>query len=261
MEANNISWLSLILSLSLLIIPIILSKMYSLGIIKETFISIFRMFIQLFLVGLFLEIIFDKNNPFLTLLWLILMIGVATSSIIYKSKLKLKLFFVPIFLSIIINLGVMLIFFNVIIIETNNFFEAKYVISIGGMLLGNFLKGNIIGINNFYNAIKEKENEYLFSLGLGANQNEALKPFMRNSLKASIDPTLVTVATIGLVALPGMMTGQILGGVSPILAIKYQIAIMLLIYITRIVGVYLLLKFTINISFDKYGVLKKNIWE
>ncbi|MGM0508810.1 MAG: ABC transporter permease [Fusobacteriota bacterium] len=260
MGAQEISWISLIFSLFLLIIPVILSKVYKLNIIKETFISVARMFLQLSLVGIFLEVVFDMNNPFLNILWLITMVAVASSSVISKSNLKFKIFFIPVFGSIIITLIFMLSYFNLVIIKVENLLEAKYIISIGGMLLGNFLKGNIIGMNNFYKAIQENEEKYLFSLGLGASRDEAIKPFIRDALIASINPTLVSIATIGLVALPGMMTGQILGGSSPLLAIKYQIAIMIAIYVTRITSVYLVLKFTINRSFNEYGVLKNKIW-
>ncbi len=100
-------------------------------------------------------------------------------------------------------------------------FEARYLIPIGGMILGNSLSGNVLGIGEFYADIKRNENRYLYNLSLGASRYEALLPYIRKSLRSAVRPTLANIATAGVVFLPGMMTGQILGGVSPLLVIKY----------------------------------------
>ena len=101
------------------------------------------------------------------------------------------------------------------------------------MLLGNSLTGIIISINAFYRGIQDDESAYFQRLSLSASRKEALLPYYKNAIAASLNPTIASLETMGLVALPGMMTGQILGGSSPIVAIKYQIAIILAILIAR----------------------------
>ena len=123
-----------------------------------------------------------------------------------------------------------MLYFNYFVINLQNLFEAKYLVVIGGMLLGNSMRGNIIGTDNFYNSIISNEKRYLYHLAHGASQFEALLPYIRKSLIASFSPTIATMMTVGIVSLPGMMTGQMLGGSSPMLAIKYQIAIMVAIF-------------------------------
>jgi putative ABC transport system permease protein len=130
------------------------------------------------------------------------------------------------------------------------------MITIGGMLLGNCLSGNIICINNFYKTLKQNQNEYLYSLSVSGNKIEALTPYFRNAILASVNPTIASIETIGLVALPGMMTGQILGGAIPFTAIKYQIAIMIAILITRYFCSILSILFTSIRAFDEFDILK-----
>ena len=83
-----------------------------------------------------------------------------------------------------------------------------------------------------------------------------MKPYFKDAVLSSINPTLASIETIGLVALPGMMTGQILGGAIPLTAIKYQIAIMLAIFISRYFSAILSIFFTSGIAFDDFDMLK-----
>jgi putative ABC transport system permease protein len=162
-------------------------------------------------------------------------------------------------------LGVILIdlFFLKFVIQLPNILAAQYTIPITGMVLGNCLRSNVIGINEFYYSIHEHKERYRFYLANGANQKEALFPFFRTALKKSANPTLASIATIGLVSLPGMMTGQILSGSSPLIAIKYQIMIMIAIFSGTILSVYLGISFSSKYVFDKRnnldsGILKKD---
>ena len=142
----------------------------------------------------------------------------------------------------------------------DNLFEAKYMIPIGGMLLGNCLRSIIIGLNNFYSGIKKDEKVYLYSLSLFSSRIQALKPYFKESIIASIAPTIASMATIGLVSLPGMMTGQILGGSIPIVAIKYQIAIMLSIFYTEYFSTILSVLFSLKVGFNELDVLNQDIF-
>ena len=115
-------------------------------------------------------------------------------------------FLIPLFFAFIVPNVVVLLFFNTFVVRLDNIFNAQYMIPIAGMLLGNSLSGNIICINNFYRAIKENQNEYFYALSLSGSKIEALTPYFKNALSASVNPTIASIETIGLVSLPGMMT-------------------------------------------------------
>jgi len=222
--------------------------------------SIARMCIQLSFVGVYLEFLFKFNSPVLNTVYLLIMISIACQSIIRSSNLKVRLFFMPVFFSLLIPFTIILIFFNAVVVRIDNLFEAKYLIPIGGMLLGNCLRSIIIGLNNFYSGIKKDEKVYLYSISIFNSRIQALKPYFKESFLAAITPTIASMATIGLVSLPGMMTGQILGGSIPMVAIKYQIAIMFSIFYTEYFSTMLSVLFSLKVGFNELDVLNQNIF-
>ena len=96
--------------------------------------SIIRMCVQLSFVGIYLEFLFKFNSPVLNTVYLLIMISIACQSIIRSSNLKVRLFFMPVFFSLLIPFTIILIFFNAVVVRIDNLFEAKYLIPIGGML-------------------------------------------------------------------------------------------------------------------------------
>lgn len=249
-------------TLLIFLFPILyISRYLKLGINKDIIIGMVRMCLQLSFVGLYLEFLFKFDSPWLNTAYLLLMISIACHSILKSSNLKIRLFFKPLFFSLLIPFGIMLLFFNGVVAHIDNLFEAKYLVPVGGMLLGNCLRSIIIGLTHFYSGLKKNEKEYLYSLSLFNNRTQALKPWFKESLVAAINPTLASMATIGLVSLPGMMTGQILGGSIPIVAIKYQIAIMGCIFYTEYFSVILSILFSLKTGFNSFDVLKTDIFQ
>jgi putative ABC transport system permease protein len=261
MGAQDLNILSLG-SLLIFLVPILyISRYLKLGINREIIIGMVRMCLQLSFVGLYLEFLFKFDSPWLNTAYLLLMISIACHSILKSSNLKIRLFFKPLFFALLIPFGIMLLFFNGVVAHIDNLFEAKYLVPVGGMLLGNCLRSIIIGLTHFYSGLKKNEREYLYSLCLFNNRTQALKPWFKESLVAAINPTLASMATIGLVSLPGMMTGQILGGSIPIVAIKYQIAIMGCIFYTEYFSVILSILFSLKTGFNAFDVLKSDIFQ
>jgi putative ABC transport system permease protein len=140
-----------------------------------------------------------------------------------------------------------------------NLLDARYFIPMAGMILGNSLRADIVGLSTFFSSLRTEEKSYLLSLSQGATLSEAVRPFLQKAYTASLAPTIATMATIGIVALPGMMTGIILGGTDPFVAIKYQIAIMMAIFSGTALAVILGILLTLKASFDRYGVMDPDI--
>jgi putative ABC transport system permease protein len=261
MGPQEISNISLLVCAALLILPLLLSILIRLKLIRETLFAAVRMSVQLFLMAIYLNYLFQWNNGLINSLWLLVMILVATFSVIKNSDLNRRIFLIPVFLSLTISVVFVLFYFNGLILRLEDILEAKYFIVIGGMLLGNSLRGNIIGISNFYKEMRRNEERYLYHLSTGATVLEASMPYLRNSLIAALKPNIASMATMGIVFIPGMMTGQILGGSAPITAIKYQIAIMITIFVIVSLTVTLTTLFTIRISFNDLGLLKPDVFK
>ena len=261
MAALDIRTTSLILGYLLLIIPITILLIYRIKLMKDMTISLLRLTLQLLLVGLYLQFLFKLNAWWLNVLWLLFMIIAADISLLSASKLSLRRFFFPIFFSLLAGTLVPLFYMVGIIIRLPNLLEAQYFIPIAGMIMGNSLRADIVGLSQFYNSIQSDEKCYLLSLAQGGTLRESVRPYLQRAFSASLAPTLATMATIGIVSLPGMMTGIILGGTDPVVAIKYQIAIMIAIFTGTTITVILGIILTIKQSFSKYGVLDPTIFK
>lgn len=195
---------------------------------KEIIISCFRMSIQLVLTGYILVYIFDNPNAFYTVIIILLMEIFSIHSIIKRIKVKLspKLKKV-IALSMIIGTTTSLLFFVLVVINVSPWYDPRYFIPLAGMLIGNAMTGISLGITRLVEGIQSQKNQIETALMLGAAPNAACKQVVDSAFDSSILPTINSMIGMGIVFLPGMMTGQILSGTSPTTAIEYQIAIML----------------------------------
>ncbi|MDY6893978.1 MAG: ABC transporter permease [Thermotogota bacterium] len=258
---TDISLFSLAMAYLLIFFPIILSYIFNLKIIRDALISTIRMSIQLFIMSLILVYLFQFDYTWLNIGWLFFMISFAVFRVIGSSGLNFKRFVWPVFFALAISNFIVLFYFDFIILRLDNIFTARYFVVLGGMLLGNALTGDIIGISNFYKDIERNKQRYFFALGNGATVYEATLPYLRNALISALRPTIASMATVGIVYLPGMMTGQILGGASPQTAIKYQIAIYVSILTSVSLSVTLTILFTMKSSFDDYGILREDVFK
>ncbi len=255
MGAQPIGTLPLAIFYLLLIIPLGIFLWFRIPLLNRTLIAMVRMTVQLCFVGFYLQVVFTWNNPWINGLWLMVMIVVADLSIIRGSDLRVDKFLLPLFGALVVGTAIPLFAFLGPLLRRPTLMDAQYVIPIGGMILGNCLRADLIGIRAFYNTLQKKEKPFLLSLAQGAGLYEAIRPYLREACQEALAPTVATIATIGLVALPGMMTGVILGGANPVTAIKYQIAIMIAIFTGTTITVILAVLMSIKASFTPFGTL------
>ncbi len=260
MSAENISMFNLAVAYLLLIFPLGLMLWYGIPGVGKMLLAALRMTLQLLFVGFYLQVVFNLNNGWLTGLWLLIMIIVADLSIIRNCRLKLKRLGASMFIALLLGTAIPAFFFLGIILHLPKILEAQYAIPIVGMILGNCMRSDIIGINSFYRMLRKDEKSYLLSLAQGATLSEACRPYLRDAFQAALAPMTATMSTVGLVALPGMMTGVILAGADPVTAIKYQIAIMLAIFSGTAITVFAAIRLSMRSSFTGYGILDRGVF-
>jgi len=228
MEIIDLTWAQLGIGFIIMLVPAYILWKYRTGLNKKLLTASVRMVLQLLFVGYYLQYLFEYDNPWINAAWIFVMVAVADFATIDRSDLKRKwTVILPIFGATFFGIIIIDLFFLEVVIQLPKLLAAQYTIPITGMVLGNCLRSNVIGINAFYYSLNEHQERYQFYLSCGATRSEAVHSFFSKALQKSANPTLASMATIGLVSLPGMMTGQILAGASPIIAIKYQIAIMM----------------------------------
>lgn len=260
MDIIDLSWLQLATAFLIMVIPAYILYKYRTGLNKKLLTASVRMVLQLLFVGYYLEYLFMYDSPWINAGWIMIMVLVADFATLDRSELKRKKsLLIPVFGATFLGIIVIDLFFLEAVIQLPKFLAAQYTIPITGMVLGNCLRSNVIGINAFYYSLQEHRERYQFFLSAGATRNEALRSFISEALQKSANPTLATMATIGLVSLPGMMTGQILSGSSPLIAIKYQIMIMVAIFSGTVLSVYLGIVFSNRFVFEGTDMLDESI--
>ena len=215
------TFITLSLTLIFVLIPIVLSKTLKLGLEKDTTIATLRSIIQLLAVGYVLKFVFDAESFIYILLMISLMILTATLNARKKGKaIKGITWKIAVTFMIVeaVTQGILLGF--EIVPAT-----AQFIIPISGMLIGNSMVLSILFLNRFTAEIEASRDQIELILSLGGTPKQAIHRQLKSAIRASMIPTIESQKTIGLVQLPGMMSGQIIAGADPIQAVQFQLLI------------------------------------
>lgn len=230
------SYSTLAFTLLFVCIPLILSKTLKLGLEKDTLIATVRSIVQLLAVGYILTFVFSSDNLLYIFLMVSLMIFTATMNARKKGRQitgitwKIALTFITVE---IITLAVLLGFH--IVPAT-----AQYIVPLSGMAIGSSMVLAILFLNRFTAEIEAYEDQIELILSLGGTPKQAVHRQLMTSIKASMIPTIEAQKTIGIVQLPGMMSGQIIAGADPIQAVQFQLLVLFMLLSTAAISSVLL---------------------
>ncbi|MDD3570354.1 MAG: ABC transporter permease [Lachnospiraceae bacterium] len=196
-----------------------------------------RMTVQLVLAGFVLTYLFKNPHPVFVIIYLILMIGMAIHTVLSRNKGINSKFSVIVAVSLSAT-GLLVIAFFILGVVGVSFFNPQYTIPISGMIIGNAMTGVSLGLKTFNESIKTQKMKIDTLINIGATPKSILIPFVNKALETALLPTLNSMVGMGVISLPGMMTGQILSGTLPTTAILYQIAIMIAITVVTCLAVF-----------------------
>ena len=188
-----------------------------------------RTFAQLYIMGYVLKFIFRLDNVYLVLFIFLGMIVFAVFTIRGRIEEKQVSYIVPVFVSMVFSYMLITIFVTAAVIQVKPWYFPRYFIPLGGMIIGNSMNAIAISLERLFSDIRRRKDEIELFLCLGATYKEATEDVFKNAVRAGMIPTINSMMAVGIVFIPGMMTGQILAGTDPILSIKYQIVVMLMI--------------------------------
>lgn len=220
-------WQFSLIYLLLIVISLVMKKS-RVNLVKQLFVASLRMSVQLVLAGLVLSYVFKNPHPAFVMGYLAVIIGFTVWRVLRQNKGINRRFQWVIGLSILFS-GLAVLAFFILAVVGESPFNPQYVIPIAGMLLGNTMTGVGLGLRAFRASLKDQRLRIAALLNIGAAPRDILLPFVRQAMETALLPTLNSMMGMGIVSLPGMMTGQILSGTLPMTAILYQIAIMIAI--------------------------------
>jgi putative ABC transport system permease protein len=222
----DISWFDLSLASGLILIAVGLSRWQRLGLAKDFIIGAVRTVVQLVLVGYVLVYIFAVGRWYITLAALALMLIVATGAAVgrQKNKANRELQWIT-GAAILLGSGFTLCYINTLVVRVSPWYDPRYMIPIFGMIVGSSMNGASIAAERLAGEMQARRAEIEAYLALGATYQQASRQSVQQALRASLIPTVNGLMVVGIVTLPGMMTGQILAGSSPLTAVRYQIVV------------------------------------
>ena len=240
----------------LLLVNAALSLWLRLALGRQLLIAAARTVVQLSVLGYILVPVFRLERPALIFAMALVMVVLASHEALKRAgkrypRARLNTF-VALLLASTLTLGVA----TRVVLDVDPWWKPRYFIPLLGMILGNALTGVSLGLDRCLTELQEGRGRVEALLAFGATRWEAARPVAVLSLRAGLIPILNSMSVVGLVTIPGMMTGQMLGGTSPALAARYQILIMFLIASATALGAGLAIVLSLKSCFDSEGRLR-----
>ncbi|QDT42627.1 hypothetical protein Pan241w_27140 [Gimesia alba] len=223
--------LNIALATLLVLVNGIISIWLKLNMEKRLLLAALRTVVQLLLIGLILEWIFELSWWSVILLLMFTMTLIASLTAVQRSQRRFPGIWLNSMVAVFVSSWLVTGFALTVIIPPQNWSKnpAQYLIPLLGMILGNTLNGISLGLDRLSEELVLRRAEVELKLTLGATRNEAAREALQNAVRSGMTPIINSMMVVGLVSLPGLMTGQILAGASPLESVKYQIVIMFLI--------------------------------
>ncbi|NEN76349.1 iron export ABC transporter permease subunit FetB [Pelistega sp. NLN82] len=254
MSPYEITWIDIAIAASLVLINGVISFTLRLGLGKSLLIGSIRTIVQLSLIGLILRWVFALDNVFIVLGILLMMTTVAAFSVKGRMPVIYTGLFQDTFIAIFLPSWVILFTGVNIVLHVEPWYKPQYIIPIAGMIIGNVLTGVSLVMDRLLSELKDKQGEIETLITLGATSWEAYEKRAKKAIKAGMMPTINSMMVVGLVSLPGMMTGQVLAGQDPEQAVRYQIMMMFFLTATTGLACILVVFAVFKRIFNKNGV-------
>ena len=259
MAIEPLSLSQLVLASLVLITMAALTIVLRIGVARPLLIAALRMALQLSLVGIVLQWMFNHASPMIIAITAFIMLAAAGREVVARQNRRLgsiwlsfgvgaSAMFISSFAVSLLALGV--------IIRPDPWYQAQYAIPFLGMLLGNTMNSISLCLDRLMDSVWSQKNIIEQRLMLGESPQEAVADLLKASLRSGMMPIINAMAAAGLVSLPGMMTGQILAGNSPTIAVNYQIFILFLIAAGAGFGMIIASRISSNLLFDKRARLR-----
>ena len=231
----DVSWVDLALASALILVAIGVSRWRHLELERGFAVGAIRAVVQLVAVGYILVYIFAVDSSWLVMLALAVMLVSATQAAARRggggrhARDDRKTLWMISGTAMLLGSGLTLAFVTQVLLRVDPWYEPQYLIPLFGMIVGNAMNAAALAAERLASELEAHRGQVEAYLALGASPARAAAEPERRAMAAALIPTINGLMTVGLVSLPGMMTGQILAGVSPLLAIRYQIVVMFML--------------------------------
>ena len=230
----------LVLAALLVVVAGLVSLVLKLGLERRLLVASLRTVLQLMLIGYLLRYIFALDKAWAVSALALLMIVIASHAAVDRSSRRFPGVAAMAFLSLVVSATLTTLVVTQVIIGVEPWFRPQYMVPILGMILGNSMNGISLCLDDLLARLDERRDEVEMELAHGATRWEAARGPLSGAVRRGMIPILNAMMIVGIVALPGMMTGQILAGANPLTAVKYQILVMFMLAAATALGTMLM---------------------
>ncbi|MBD2448417.1 iron export ABC transporter permease subunit FetB [Nostoc sp. FACHB-152] len=225
----KLDFVDLALAVGLMAISIGLSAWEKLGLELNFAIATGRTILQLLVLGYVFDFILAVNNVWAVLGLLAIMLTI--TAIVARNRIsqKIPLVLPVVWGAILVSTALTLFYVNLLILQPDRWFEARYLIPLGGIIIGNAMNAAAIAGERLVSTINNSSGEIETHLSLGATPQQAVTQYRREAIRAALLPTVNQMMLIGMATLPSITAGQLLGGVNPLDAVSYEILIIFMV--------------------------------
>jgi putative ABC transport system permease protein len=187
-------------------------------------------------MGYVLRVVFEVNLMAVTLGVFAVMLVTAVHTVRGRVKERSVPFVLPLGFSMLLSYLTVSVLVTSVVLQARPWWNPVYFIPLSGMVVGNSMTAMAVALDRLFSSLRARRNEVEMMLSLGADYREASSDITREAVRAGMIPSITSMMGVGLVFIPGMMTGQILSGTDPMLAIRYQIVVMLMLVGSTAIG-------------------------
>lgn len=205
------------------------SQAFGLRLGRDLRVGTVRTFVQLFIMGYVLRLVFGLDTPWPTLAIFLIMLVSAARIVRGRVGKAAASYGLPVFLSMLVSYSLVSLLVVGVIVGAKPWWEPRYFLPIAGMIIGNSMTALAVSLERLFSELRSGRDGVEMRLTLGADMREASRDAVAVAIRAGMMPSITSLMGVGLVFIPGMMTGQILAGADPLTAIRYQIVVMLML--------------------------------
>ena len=195
-----------------------------------------RTVVQLALVGHLLGFVFGLDSPWVLVVMLLVMIAAASRAAVARVSRRYRGVEIDAFATLLLTALTTTFTVTTLVVQVRPWHNAQYVVPLLGMVLGNSLTGISLALDALLTDLDATRDAVELDLALGATRWEAARDPLRSAVRRGMIPILNNMSVVGIVSLPGMMTGQILQGADPVAAVKYQVVVMFMLAASTAIG-------------------------
>jgi putative ABC transport system permease protein len=254
-----LAWTDVAIAACLVLVAGVISLALRLQMEKRLAWASVRTVAQLFLIGYVLRWAFDLDTLWVVLLVVLVMVTAASRAAVKRPTRSFSGVTWRAFATLVTTGLLTTIFVTAVVISVKPWYSAQYLIPLLGMVFGNGLTGISLCLDHLLELLAERRAEVEMELAHGATKWEAAQRPLAEAVRRGMIPIINSMMVVGLVSLPGMMTGQILAGADPVEAVKYQIVVMFMIAAATSLGCVVIALLTYHRLFDPAHRLRADL--